>query len=226
MSSENALDSFYAGGPSSTAEAFPPICLRSHWDPTAVTNYILPPSSLKVNLALDPRQSVRICTSYYNTSAGDAPVTSNQTMQPQPIPSALRGFGGEVIPHVIQQPPYFPVGGAAGLGFPYKGFQPAIESDLLRVSEQLTLCAERRYLPPNGIPAESIGSNKVPGSDDSLLSSNVLQVKNRAGCREADDKIATERSNRLFFNPTRYDRTTNVPANLYIAPSRQLCKNM
>ena len=209
MSTE--LDAYYSGGPRTWQEAFPPICVKTHWDPTVLTSYVLPPAGLKSELALDPRQSAYICTSYYDASAGDSPLKL-ESAQPLEIPIALRGG--------MQRPQrghglYYPTGGAASLGFPYSRFSSDTESDILRLGEPLTKCAERRYLPPNGLPAASVGTNTIYGADQSSgLSPALTDVTTLAGCREEDDVVAWNNSSRLFFNTTRYDRTTQVPQGL------------
>ena len=208
------LEEFYKGGPASTQEAFPPICLRTHWDPTMVVKYVLPQADLKVSLPVDPIESYYICTTYYNTTPSGnqgAPVPDDK---PLPIPTALKG--GQHRPSQ-DGAPFFPVGGAASLGFPYSGFKSDAESDLLRIDEPLTKCAGNRYLPPRGLPAPSMSTNVLPGSDNSSLSPALTEVTKTTGCREADDNAAWNRSSRLFFNPTKYDRTKVVPPGLRMA---------
>ena len=213
-----SLEEYYAGGPRTLHEAFPPLCLRSHWDPTVLTSHVLPQVKAQHNLSLDPRPATKICFTYYHMSAGDAPLPpAPESTLPSP-PSAL--LGGAHRP--ATGPAALPPGGAAGRGFPYQGFQPAQESDLLRLDEDLTRCSERRYLPPGGPPA-SMSIQTLPGANlmnNSSLSPLLTTVSQQAGCREADDAKAWDRSNRLFFNPTRYDRTTMVPKGLKKAESR------
>jgi hypothetical protein len=117
--------------------------------------------------------------------------------------------GAAIVPSTA-----FPPGGAASTGFPYKSFAETVnrESDLLRLRESLTKCAEKRF---QGPPAASIGENTVRGGISSdTLSPYATYVNAQAGCRNADDESAWDRSSRLFFNPTRYDRTIQVPKNL------------
>ena len=84
----SSLDAFYAGGPKTWNEAFPPVCLTTHWDPTALTNHILPQPTQR-NLALDPRPSSKICTEYYDISAGDAQSKQQIGETPLPIPTEI-----------------------------------------------------------------------------------------------------------------------------------------
>jgi hypothetical protein len=187
-----------------------------------VVEHVLP--KFQHDMALDPRQSVRNCYVYYNTSPGDAQVKDYPVMEPQQAPHYL--LGGPHRPNTYEKPqivalqnvPVFPPGGAASLGFPYDKFNANAETDVLRIDEPLTKCAEKRYIPPGGIPAPSIQNRDVPGvylGDSSTLSPLLTRVSKQAGCRNQDDEQAWNRSARLFFNPTKYDRTITVPPNLY-----------
>ena len=212
----SSLDEYYKGGPKTTAEAFPPICLRSHWDPTVMAHYILPSMPLEKRLAMDPRPSTKICTTYYNTSMGDAPLANPSAEIPLEIPASLRGGSHRPIPTPAA---VYPPGGAAGSGFPYKAYNPDQESDLFLVNRGLTTCTESRYIPKDFPPA----NHAVEGVAQEFVS-RALEVNKEAGCRGADDDAAWKRSSRMFMNPTRYDRTTNIPTNLKKPDSASLCK--
>jgi hypothetical protein len=204
----SSLDEYYKGGPKTVAEAFPPICLRSHWDPTVMTHYILPSMPLETRLAMDPRPSTKICTTYYNTSMGDAPLPNPSAETPLEIPLSLRGGPHRPIPppaSPASSAAVYPPGGAAGLGFPYKAYNPDQESEVLLVNRGLTKCAESRYVPKNFPPA----NHAVEGVSQAFVT-RVLEVNQEAGCRGADDAAAWSRSSRMFMNPTRYDRTSNL----------------
>jgi hypothetical protein len=210
------IQTAYANGPKTWNDAFPPLCLRTHWDPTAVSQMILPGAAQR-QLVLDPRPASMICRQYYTTSPGDGPIQSSE-FQTMSIPASLRGGSNRPDAALPQVP--FPPGGAAGLGFPYTGFNSQTESDLLRLRETLTKCAEKRYIPPNGVPASDMGIHTILGADQTPhIVANV--VKTSTNCRAEDDATAWERSSRLFFNPTRYDRTTMVPASLKQAESKK-----
>ncbi len=213
----SSLDAFYENGPKTVTEAFPPVCLRSHWDPTMLTRHVLPDFPSELFLALDPRPSAEICTAYYTTSAGDAPL--KRAKDSQNLPTPLQLLGGAHRPEPSSSSSVFPPGGAARTGFPYKGYMESVnrESDLLRLNEELTKCAEKRFLGP---PAANVSNNVIAGADNTQLSPYALVVNKQAGCRNADDEAAWNRSARLFFNPTRYDRTTNVPTGVPKAEGR------
>lgn len=192
-----SLSEFYEGGPNTWNEAFPPICVQPHWNPEMLSRHVLP--SFPQTNALDPRPASKICTAYVHSSAGDSSVQ----VVAQPV-------------HTNDAVFVFPPGGKAGVGFPYDRYQASVESEILRLKEPLTKCAERKYLPTSLPPA----TNVLPGADSRMLSPYSTEVRTQAGCRAEDDSAAWNRSSRLFFNPTKYDRTTQVPSNLSKSESR------
>ena len=210
-----SLDDFYRGGPATPAEAFPPACLRTHWDPTMVVKHVLPDFHVAAPQTYDPRPAVRNCV-FYNTGApgggGPAPHPAEPSEGLPPTPPQF--LGGPHRPEPSVGSGVFPPGGAASLGFPYSGFKPAVETDLLRIDEPATKCAQKRYIPPHGLPLPSVSGNAVPGSVPPRV-----PVAPYSECRQEDDAAAWNRSNRLFFNPTRYDRTVMTPPGLYRPPS-------
>jgi len=216
----STLGEFYEGGPRTWNEAFPPICLRTHWDPTAVTKHVLPTTG-PVSLPLDPRQATKICYGYYHTSFGD-PVSESSMNKSDPtpeIPSAL--LGNQFQAPQISSSPVFPPGGAASKGFPYTGFNAKAEADLQLLRYPLTRCSESKYLPPNREAPASMSMNTIPGAANNTISPLATAVVKQAGCRQEDDEKAWNRSARLFYNPTKYDRTQNVPAGLLVAGSNK-----
>ena len=197
------LDSFFAGAPRTFQEAFPPICINSHWDGAAVSRHILPAATLPQGsaLVLDPRQSVQVCRQYYKESPADALPAG--VVEGEPI---LVGDAAAMATDVPTPP-----GGAAQYGVPFGAFDSQRESDLQRLGEALTKCSESRYQPtPQGLVETQ--TNFVPGasaaSDDA-----ALFVSKLAGCRAADDKDAWNRSARQFFNSTKLDRYTPTAFN-------------
>jgi len=219
----DTLQSYYEGGPKTWNEAFPPVCLKTHWDPTMVTTHVLPTTKQR-DLAMDPRPSSKICTAYFNTSMGDAGIEDSYDNQPLNVPSAFLGGFKRPVSHTANSSSVMPPGGAASLGFPFSVYQERVnnETDVLRINEPLTRCAEKRYIPNGGLPAPASSTNKIPDADvsqSSLLSPFATLVKTQAGCRNNDDESAWNRSARLFFNPTRYDRTKNVPSGIHTANS-------
>ena len=216
------LAEYYMGGPKDWNEVFKATCIKTHWDPTMVVDHVLP--RFQHDMAMDPRPSSRNCYIYYNTSPGDADVKNYPDMKQLTAPTYLTGglhrpdTYEKAQPAALQNIPVFPPGGAASLGFPYDQFRPNAETDILRIDEPLTKCADKRYIPVGGIPAPSVQSHDIPGvsqKNNSTLSPLLTRVSKQAGCRNQDDESAWNRSARLFFNPTKYDRTITVPPNLY-----------
>ena len=119
------LDDFYKGGPKTTAEAFPPHCYKTHWDPTVLSSHVLPQHTYHT-MAMDPRPHSRICTVYYNSAQ-------------ESLPDTKTSFD-------------LPPGGAAGLGAPFSQFNPDAESALTLRNYPLSKCAERRYAPSYKLP--------------------------------------------------------------------------
>lgn len=170
------LESAYNQGPRTWNDAFPPICIpNTRWDPTALAaNHVLPPLTSVIPQALDPRPASMICKQYYTFDTA-------MPAQVQPVQTITLA------------------GGAAGKGFPYVSYNPANESDLFRLQEHLTKCAEKRYV-VRGTPAADV----LPGYESTNHAESSIQYSNQ--CRVEDDAAANNRSSRLFFNPTRYDR--------------------
>ena len=206
------LGAFYAGGPNTVADAFPPVCLKSHWNPTAVSRHVLPDLNTRVvPQVYDPRPHARICTGYYVESPGDAPLPETGAGATQDVPASLLGPALPDRGTGIPTPP----GGAAGRGAPYSIYAAAVdqESDVYRLDEPLTKCKEQRYVPRD----TEIAS--IQSAHEGLLGADVgdsepaLVVSKEAGCRTADDQTAWNRSARLFFNYTKLDRYHPTRAN-------------
>lgn len=179
--------------------SYAPLCLRTHWDPTRVSQHILPSAPIAPQV-LDPRPASMICTSYYTTSAGDGPLAQQPASPSLPaIPTALLG-GSYYKPPVTSG--VVPPGGAARTGFPYAGYAHHVgrESDLLRLDEPLTRCAAKRFMGPPAINTEQISGNPTN-------SASYATVQFPDTCRAQDDAAATQRSPLQFMNPTRYART-------------------
>lgn len=199
------LNSFYEGGPRTWNDAFPPICLRTHWDNTAVNKHILPNLPERPHLVLDPRQATKICYGYYHTSFGDPSSTSyDDDASTKEIPTALKGASWATSEPSISH--VFPPGGSASRSFPYEEYARAVdmESNLQLLNLPNTKCATKKYQPANGVAPDS--TNNIPGANPDTLSPFVTVVNKSTGCRAEDDSAAWARSSRLFFNHTKYDR--------------------
>jgi hypothetical protein len=63
------------------SELFPPVCLKSHWDPTAMLRYVLP--DRRVSLPQDFRPWVKVCKGYRTSApAEEAPLPPNDLVFP------------------------------------------------------------------------------------------------------------------------------------------------
>jgi hypothetical protein len=199
----NNLDAFFAGGPKTFQQAFPPVCIKTDRDPTRMSQYILPFGAPTGPLALDPRQATRICTSYYTTSRGDAPIADTNDTDNPAVPAALLGFPRSTTDAVRATPP----GGAAGRGAPYHLYADAVnlESSFRRLDAPLSRCKERKYVPE----AVDDATNTLPHIARTYeLDPHSLYVTKEVDCRSNDDEAAWNRSSRLFFNSTKLDRYT------------------
>ena len=226
-----ALFDSYATGPQTLAEAYPPICLRTHWDPTMLVRHVLPERLDPYPQQLDPRQAVKVSTAYYDQSpapsSGSALITpenSRVTIPPALLMSERQVYGP------YNGVPYLPPGGAYSKNVPFPVYQQSVddESRLQLLNLPLARCPAGKYLPT----AEDIAKTKnqrflscsgvqgTGGLYNPEHENPVQPPRQSAGCREVDDAEAWQRSSRIFFNPTKYDRTTMVPAHLRVAESR------
>jgi hypothetical protein len=218
-----ALSEAYSSGPKDWQEVFNNTCVKTHWDPTMVVQHILP--KFQHTMAMDPRPSTRNCYVYYNSSPGDAPTPTYPQNTPPPIPDYLLGGPHRPIYPVVglpptSQKPVFPPGGQASISFPYMGYEDNVnkESVLFILNEDLSRCANKKYIPPGGHPPPGMATNHIPGAsfaNSTTLSPGVNTVLTKTGCRAQDDELAWNRSARLFFNPTKYDTTITDPPDLY-----------
>jgi len=218
------LAAFYQEGPRTLAEAYPPICLRTHWDPSMLVRHVLPEQLFPYTQQLDPRWATKVCTAYYEESPGDGALATDTPENSRiPVPPALLMSERRPILTPLGAP-YLPPGGTASRSFPYKAYQQHVnaESDVLRLDEPLTKCASERYLPSKQDIAMTMDARTVPGSPASMYPAmtKTMQITKIAGCREEDDREAWNRSARPFFNPTKYDRTTMVPPHLRVSENR------
>lgn len=163
---------------------FPPVCLKSHWDPTAILRHTLPTQN--VSLPTDPRPWTRICMEY--TSAG-----TNEEAPPVPLDVAL------------------PSGGQF---YPPTRYMAAIdnESKLRRLDRPLGTCEASQYEPnPNGdlFNPRLVIPDRKHGDSRFVSELSFPQALLRAGpypCREAADTVNLSRSGKLFNNATKQDK--------------------
>ena len=106
--------------PPDNPNLFPPVCLRSHWDPTKIIQRTLP--NHLVATPLDPRPYTKVCMNY----------RTSQEFEQAPRP------GDGVV---------FPMGGTV---YPPSRYREAVddESQLRRLDRPLGTCERDDYIPP------------------------------------------------------------------------------
>jgi hypothetical protein len=174
----------YPFGSEGPKDFFPPVCLKYHWDPTAILRHTLPTQNIA--LPMDPRPWTRICMEY--TSAG-----ANEEAPPVPQDATL------------------PSGGQF---YPPTRYMAAIdnESKLRRLDRPLGTCEASQYEPNQKgdmfDPRLVIPDRKQ--ADSRFVSElSFPQALLRAGpypCREAADVANLSRSGKLFNNATKQDK--------------------
>ena len=163
---------------------FPPVCLRSHWNPSLIIERTLPQQ--KVSLALDPRPLTKVCKEY----RGDP-----DTPAPEP-PSSM----------------VFPMGGTF---YPPSRYADAIDKEsVLRTMDHPLdrWCTDRQYIVPTSSGMYHAGTtvpDRKPISNSfisELSMPSALLRRDTTTCRTDNDIAYSERSSRLFNNPTKMDR--------------------
>lgn len=168
------------------AQFYPPVCLQSHWDPTAILRHTLPAGY--VPQPLDPRPWTKVCMQY--TTAGDnepAPAVNNAIVLPS---------GGQFYP-------------------PGK-YQAAIdqESQLRRMDRPLGTCEANQWEP--SLRSDMFDArilvprNTIPSDPSRIQEVAFPKALLRAGpydCREQADRYnMLTSSDYLFNNATKQDR--------------------
>lgn len=165
---------------------FPPMCIKSHWDPTAIMRLTLPDQY--VGLPTDPRPWTRICMKY--TTAGD------QESAPPVSPEVVMPTGGQF--------------------YPPSRYSAAIdaESALRRLDRPLGTCEGNQYFPNEGgdmFNSRLLVPSRAPPSNPKLIEEIAYpRVLLRTGpypCRaEVDDQNLRLSSEFMFNNATKQDK--------------------
>jgi hypothetical protein len=165
---------------------FPPVCLKTHWDPTEMTRRFILPQQ-KITLPQDFRPFVKVCKNY---------VTSGPAI-PAPMPPKDMVFpqGGEFYP---------PGRYAANIDK---------ESVLRTLDKPLDKwCTNTQYIPRqtsnmyvsgSTVPDRGFISNSFVSE---LAMPQALLRVDGSTCRSENDEKYFQRSGRLFNNPTKQDR--------------------
>lgn len=164
---------------------FPPVCLRTHWDPTRMLAHILPQQ--KVALPLEFRPWVRVCKEYVTS----APAT------PAPMPPSNMVFptGGEFYPpgrysaSIDTESVLRTLDHPLDKWCPGSHYVPRQDSDLFVAG---------RTVPDRGPVSSAFVSE--------LAMPKALLRTDTYTCRSANDSAYFQRSGRVFNNPTKQDR--------------------
>ena len=170
-------------GPS---DFFPAVCLKTHWDPTAILRHTLPDGY--VPQPLDPRPWTRICMEY--TTAGE------QSPAPDVDPNIVMPGGGEFYP-------------------PNK-YSAAIdnESKLRWLDRKLGTCEADQWEPSASSDMYTtrmlIPEHRIPSDSSRIQELAYPRALLRSGpyeCRAEDDKYnVSVSSDYIFNNATKQDR--------------------
>jgi len=162
----------------------PAMCIKSHWDATAILRKTLP--SEHIGQALDPRPWARICMEY-TTTGEDSPA-------PPVDPSAVLPSGGQF--------------------YPISRYMSAIddESRLRRLDRPLRICEDDQFQPnANGdmynsrllVPTRRSPTNAMV---EEIAFPKVLMTAGPYDCRDQMDKQNINLSGKMFFNATKQDK--------------------
>jgi hypothetical protein len=182
----------FADARESNPNLFPPICLRSHWDPEQIIRRTLPNAPLAV--PLEPRPWTKVCLNYVTSQDfEDAPRPSDDLVMP-----------------------------AGGVNYPPSRFREAIdqESQLRRLDRPLGTCERDQYIPPRTgdmYRPNATVPDRGPISDRFIQELAFPMAAMRAGpydCREQAEKQAWSYSTKLFNNTTKQDRYTEMRPDL------------
>jgi hypothetical protein len=163
---------------------FPPVCLKTHWDPTQMLRHILPQQH--VSLPQDFRPLVKVCKTYKTSG----PMVAS----PMPPSHMVFPMGGE----------FYPPGRYAA--------QIDDESSLRTLDRPLDKwCTTTRYIPRQDsnmyVPGSTVPDRKETSNAfvDELSMPQALLRTELYNCRTENDTMYFERSGRLFHNPTKQD---------------------
>jgi len=163
---------------------FPPVCLKTHWDPTMVIKRTLP--SEYVPQALDPRPWAKICLEY--TTTGE-----NQPAPDVPMSTVL------------------PSGGQF---YPASRYSAAIDAESLlrRQDRPLGTCDGEQFYPNKrgDMYNQQVLVPVTPPSNSPLVSElglpRVARNVSEYECRAQDDAVNMSLSPKMFFNATKQSR--------------------
>lgn len=165
---------------------FPPLCLKYHWDPTAVLRRTLPEGPNQ-NLPLDPRPWTKVCLEYVNTG---------QASEQAPAPPS-----GMVFP-------------SGGEFYPPTRYSSSIDAESLlrRLDRPLGTCDKDQYEPKEYgdmyVANATVERTQQPSTDmvSELAMPRVLLRGGPYDCRQQADTANWSRSQSIFNNATKQQR--------------------
>ena len=161
---------------------FPPVCLRTHWDPEMIIRRSLP--SAQVRLPLDPRPLTKVCMEYVT----DAPFE----MAPK-IPDSV----------------VFPSG---GVFYPPTRYRAAVdrESELRRLDRPHGTCEAEQFTPQKNMytPNATVPDRGKPNDRfiQELAFPMALMRTGTYDCRRENDLEAVAINGKMFNNATKQNR--------------------
>jgi len=161
---------------------FPPVCIRSHWDPEMIIRRSLPVA--KVHLPLDPRPLTKVCMEYVT----DSPF--------------------EMAPHVPESL-VFPSGGTV---YPPTRYRNAVdrESLLKRLDRPLGICDKKQFAPEYDMytPNSTVPDRGRPNDRfiQELAFPMALMRNETYDCRRNNDIEAMTINDKMFNNATKQNR--------------------
>lgn len=165
---------------------YPPVCLKYHWDPTAILRRTLPQGPSQ-DLALDPRPWTKVCLEYVNSGRA-----SEQA--PTPPPGMVFPPGGEF--------------------YPPTRYSSSIDSESLlrRLDRPLGTCDKDQYEPKQYgdmyMANSTVVKTRQPSTEmmSELAMPKVLIRGGPYDCRQEGEAVAWSRSQSLFNNATKQQR--------------------
>ena len=166
---------------------FPPVCLKTHWDPTAIIQRTLPTEY--VAQALDPRPWAKICLEYVTTGEnGPAPAVPSDVV--------LSSSGGD------------------GVRAPANRYLEAVDNESLlrRMDRPLGTCDADQFEPnqQGDMYNSRVMAPRIRNVNSRVLAEasfpKVLINMGEYDCRERNDEVNIELSARMFNNATKQDR--------------------
>ncbi len=169
---------------SKTSPFFPPVCLKTHWDPTQMLRHVVPQE--RTTLPVPFRPYAKVCLEYKTSAVAEA----------APAPPA------DMV---------FPPGGDF---YPPTRYSSAIdaESQLRRLDRPLRIPEEQQYVPPEDsdmFTSKKIAPARTKPTSYMVQELSIPKALLRAGpydCRQAEDDRAMALDKKPFNNATKLNK--------------------